>query len=125
LFDRFEGRRVAVLAVALVVSMCFAGVWVFGEAGSEELEPSFWSVLLADRATLGFIRAAIIGLAVYAIASVAALIASGRWIRSFRSTGFEADPMTIERVRRAQEDAAMAKAEREELRGLLMEYLDG
>jgi hypothetical protein len=125
LFDRFEGRRFAVLAVALVVSLCLAGVWVFSAATSSELERSLWSLILSDRSTLGFLRAAIIGLSIYAIASVAALIASGRWIRSFRSTGFEAEALSSDDLQRAQEDAAIAKSEREELSRLLGERLDG
>jgi hypothetical protein len=52
-----------------------------------------WRVVLADRVTLGFVRLAALGLAVYVLASIAALTASGRWIKAFTTAGLEADDL--------------------------------
>lgn len=52
---------------------------------------SLWNLILSDRWTLGFVRLAVLLLAVYAIASVVALITAGRWIKGFGTAGLSAD----------------------------------
>src|SRR5687767_12580675 len=54
-------------------------------------DPSIWQFLLSDRVTLGFIRAGVAALVVYVAVSIPALIAGGRWLRAFGTSGLTAD----------------------------------
>ena len=77
-----------------------------------------WRLLLTDRATVGFVRAAVIMLALYTIASTAALAMSGRWLKALKTSGIEADDARVadstirsleEQVRRAEQELGEAK----------------
>lgn len=78
------------VAVAIAVVAGASAVWVFRPSGREG-NASLWRHVFSDRATLGFIRAAFVMLAIYAIGSLAALLVSGRWIRSIGKGGLETD----------------------------------
>ena len=52
---------------------------------------SVWQVLLHDRWILGVLRVALTFVALYAIASIPALIIQGRWLRGFGSSGVSVD----------------------------------
>ena len=75
----------------------------------------------SDRATLGFIRAALVMLAIYVIGSLAALLVSGRWIRSIGRGGLETDPARSieERIAELEKEAKIANERRDELARLL------
>lgn len=72
---------------------------------------SVWRLVFSDRATMGFLRLAAIALALYAIASAAALIVGGRWLRGLSSSGLQVDDAraSIEAVE--QLDARLRTAE--------------
>jgi len=90
------------------------------------MHPSFWRVLLSDRATLGFLRLAVLMGALYVVASAAALIVGGRWIRSIGSQGFEADArIADERVVELEQRYAQVREDRDRLLRLLEEFEDG
>jgi len=80
----------AAVAVAAALVAGASAVWVF-RPSSGQTSQSFWRQLFSDRATLGFVRAAVVMLAIYTIGSLAALLASGRWIRSIGRGGLETD----------------------------------
>jgi hypothetical protein len=88
-------------AAALVVAGIFAYTekWVFATTPTklnEIAKPSLAQLVLSDRATLGFVRFGIVLLALYAIASVPALIAGGRWLKGFGTSGLTADDALAE-----------------------------
>lgn len=84
----------AAAAVILAILLAAQSTWPF-DASRPKLppKPSLWQLLLSDYVTLGFVRLALVMLAVFAIASVPALAAGGRWLKSFGAGGF----MAIER----------------------------
>jgi hypothetical protein len=86
-------------------------------------EASLWQLLLSDHVTLGFVRLAFVMLAVFVIASVPALVAGGRWLKSFGAGGFIADDAagllgaleaTKRELDRTTRDLEAAKKERDE-----------
>jgi hypothetical protein len=77
------------LAVAVVTTASVAGVWVFRRSSAQTTDDSVWRLLLTDRATVGFVRAAVIMLALYAIASTAALAMSGGGLKPSRPAGLK------------------------------------
>lgn len=83
----------ATVTVAVILALAAAGATPF-ESPPPELvaakEPSLWFFLLSDRLTLGFIRIGLIMVAIYAAASIPALIVGGRWIKTF-GTSVSAD----------------------------------
>jgi len=82
----------AAAAVVLAILLATESAWPF-DASRPELpaKPSLWQLLLSDHVTLGFVRLAFVMLAIFVIASVPALIAGGRWLKSFGAGGFTAD----------------------------------
>jgi hypothetical protein len=82
----------AAAAVALAILLAAESAWPF-DASRPKLpaKPSLWQLLLSDHVTLGFVRLALVMLAVFVIASVPALVAGGRWLRSFGAGGLIAD----------------------------------
>jgi hypothetical protein len=115
------------LAAGIVVSSAIGSVWVFRGSAHGTPGESIWRLLLTDRATVGFIRSAVIMVALYVVASVAALAASGRWINKVKTTGIEADAAqdadaTITRLR---EQLRLAERERDESNRLLWSLLHG
>jgi hypothetical protein len=82
----------AAAAVALAIVLAAQSAWPF-DAGRPKLpaRPSLWQLLLSDHVTLGFVRLAFVMLAVFVIASVPALVAGGRWLKSFGAGGLVAD----------------------------------
>ena len=106
------------LAVAVAIATSVAGVWVFRRPSTQTTDDSVWRLLLTDRATVGFVRAAVIMLALYTIASTAALAMSGRWLKALKTSGIEADDARVadstirsleEQVRRAEQELGEAK----------------
>ncbi len=85
------------LAAILVISMiAAAGWWVFRPPVDPKVD-SFWKVFSSDRATMGFVRVAIIALCIYVLVSVAALVVGRRWLKTFNTDGLEVDPATADR----------------------------
>ena len=83
---------VAVVAVVAASTVAATQHWVFAETlPVRKKDPSLAQLVLADRATVGFIRLAIVLLAVYVIASVPALVIAGRWSKGFSTTALTAD----------------------------------
>ena len=115
----------ALAIVAAAISCAAAGIWVFrieSPPGS-----SVWSAIVSDRWTMGFVRVAIVAFGLYAAASIAALIATGRWIRAMSTMGFESDDPRIvdERFERLQARLRGAEEQRDQAFRLLEEYLRG
>lgn len=84
---------------------------VCGGHGREK-EPSLWFFLLSDSVTLGFVRLGVIAVAVYAIASIPALIMGGRWVKAFGLSGVTADHETKDALDKAQELSGAPEAGR-------------
>ncbi|MEX2556681.1 MAG: hypothetical protein WEB06_13780 [Actinomycetota bacterium] len=122
---RVVGYLAATVAVSIVSITAAARVGTFRESGSPS--GSFWHRLLMDRTTVGFVRAAVVMVAIYVIASGAALVAGGRWLRSMKATGFEVDAsnhgeITIASLEQQLRDT---RAERDEAIRLLKEVHGG
>jgi hypothetical protein len=82
----------AAAAVVLAILLAAESVWPFDAALPKLSEkPSLWQLLLFDHVTLGFVRLAFVMLAVFVVASVPALVAGGRWLKSFGAGGLIAD----------------------------------
>lgn len=98
-------------------------------------DPSLWQFLLSDRVTLGFLRAAIAGLVLYVAISIPALVAGGRWLRGFGTSGLTADDAKVvtdleakvvdltNKLNEATEQADRLKEERNTLRSLVTSVL--
>ena len=67
-----------------------SGVAVFRSSRVPD-DVSVWRLVFADHATIGFLRLATIAMALYAIASSAALIVGARWLRGLSSSGLQVD----------------------------------
>ena len=126
-----NGRNRALQFVAAAIAISAASIagaiaiWMFRPTSQSAHD--LWSLLLGDRATVGFVRASIVMLAVYAIGSLAAHLASGRWIRSIGKGGLEIDAASSieERLAYLEHETQQALTERYELLRLLKESLDG
>jgi hypothetical protein len=114
----------AAAAVVLAILLAAESLWPF-DASRPKLpaRPSLWQLLLSDHVTLGFVRLAFAMLAVFVIASVPALVAGGRWLKSFGAGGFIADDAsdlrgalaaTRQELDRTTRDLEAAKKERDE-----------
>ena len=79
---------IAAMLAALVIAAL--GVAVF-QPSRVPNDASLWRLVFADRGTIGFLRLATIALAMYAIASAAALIVDGRWLRGLGASGLQVD----------------------------------
>jgi small-conductance mechanosensitive channel len=85
-------RLVAAFAVLIAI-------WLveFGPMRAHPLEvpkgtsPSAWQLVFSNSATLGFVRLALILLALFVIASIPALFVAGRWFKGFGAGGLTAD----------------------------------
>ena len=113
------------IAIASVGIAGATAIWVFRRSGGGDAR--LWELLFSDRATLGFIRATLVMLAIYAIGSSAALLASGRWIRSVSKSGVEVDAAESAngRIDDLKERLRRADKERDELVRLLEVSLRG
>jgi hypothetical protein len=86
---RAAQRVTAGLAITFAVVLAPMRAWPFRAvppAGS-----GITIFLLDDRLTLGFLRLAIVSLALFVIGSVPALIVAGRWLIVFGTSGLRAD----------------------------------
>jgi hypothetical protein len=82
----------AVAAVGAAILLASQRTWPFAASRLRlPVRPSLWQLLLSDHVTLGFVRLAFVMLAVFVIASVPALVAGGRWLKSFGAGGLIAD----------------------------------
>lgn len=108
------GVGLAAIGVVIVASVYRLGPFA---AIAPELiagkEPSLWFFLLSDPLTLGFLRVGLIALAVYAIASIPALVVGGRWIKSFGASGLSADDAREAKESIAQLTTALNNVKRE------------
>lgn len=116
-------RLIAALSVVASFVLAFTGVAVFRGATRVDGRGSLWSLLLADPATLGFVRLAVVLGSIYVIASVPALIASGRWIRGLGPSGISTDEATAadERVGKLEADLEAVRRQRDEAKDLARE----
>jgi hypothetical protein len=114
----------AAAAVALAIFLAAESAWPF-DASRPKLpaRPSLWQLLLSDHVTLGFVRLAFVMLAVFVVASVPALMAGGRWLKSFGAGGLIADDAvdlrsaleaTERKLDRTTRDLEAMKRERDE-----------
>jgi len=123
---RFVEFIAAALAVTAVGAAAAAGIWAFRASDASRSGGSLWTLLLSDRATLGFARVALMMVSVYAIASIAALLSRGRWIKTFGTSGFEAeDARAIEDVAVLRQKLHVAEEMLEEARRLSWRMRDG
>jgi len=86
--DRRVLQEIAALAT-LVAAFVIASQdkWVFAKTlPVTKKNPTFAQQIFSDRATIGFVRFAIVMLALYVIASVPALVVGGRWLFASRAT---------------------------------------
>ena len=113
----------AVLIVSAAVVTALAGVWLFDDSSNQG---SVWGLIVADRWALGFLRLAIVAGGAYVAASVAALIANGRWIKALSTTGVEVDAHSAEeRIEKLELRAEGFKRERDLAYRLLEDHLHG
>jgi hypothetical protein len=88
-------QRLAALATAVVVVVAaHISWWPFDGAPrpiGAYAHPTVWQYLFADRLALGFARLAVAAFAVYAVASVPALVVAARWAKGFGTTGLATD----------------------------------
>jgi hypothetical protein len=97
------GATVAVIAFLAMGATNF-GPFAGAVPPTPKSNPSLWQYLLAEHWTLGAIHVAIIGLSLYAGASVVALACSGRWLRSLGRAGASVDPREVTRARQYTEE---------------------
>lgn len=124
LSERVVQLTLAAAAVVLAILLAAQSAWPFDAARPKLPEkPSLWQLLLSDHVTLGFVRLAFVMLAVFVIASVPALVAGGRWLKSFGAGGLIADDAaglrgalaaTERALDRTTRDLEAAKKERDE-----------
>jgi hypothetical protein len=125
----------ATLIVGVAIVLAIANVWPFdGPQPSLPTDPSLWQLMLSDDITVGFVRFALVLLAVFVVASVPALIAGGRWLKGFGTSGLTADDVAdaskaLDEAK-AKLDATTneldaAKRERDEAIGLLRRLISG
>lgn len=79
------------LAIFIASLIAGTGTWVFRAKATTAPDSSTWQVLFSDSSTTGFVRLAVIAVSLYAIGSVAALVAGGRWMKALGAGGFHAD----------------------------------
>lgn len=82
------------LAAGAAISIAIGGWWFFASIPTSlrtDKKPSLAQLLLSDRTTLGFVRLGLLSLALFVVVSVAALAASGRWLKSFGKDALTAD----------------------------------
>jgi len=84
----------AAVSIVLVGLAAWQGWWPF-DTHPKDLssynDPSIWQFLLSDRVALGFMKAGIAALVIYIAASIPALVAGGRWLRGFGTSGMTVD----------------------------------
>lgn len=87
------------LGAAGLIALAVAWPWWPFNSDSQKLspDPSIWQLLLSDRVTLGFVRAGIAALVLYLAVSIPALVAGGRWMRAFGTSGLTADDASYTR----------------------------
>ena len=125
------------LAILAAVILALAGdVWPFGTSLpplSQHKDPSFWQFILSDETTLGFVRLALVMLALFMIASIPALIVGGRWVKGFGTTGLTADDaatadQALEEAKtkldQATQELDAVKQERDQAIQLLRQIID-
>lgn len=79
-------------ALVGAVTAAILGWWPFsGPEADLGPEPSVWEILVSDRFVQGFIQLGIVTIALYAIASIPALILARRWMKGFGTSGLTAD----------------------------------
>jgi hypothetical protein len=97
--DRRVLQEVAALATLIAAFVIgWEGKWVFAKTlPVTKKNPTFAQQIFSDRATIGFVRFAIVMLALYVIASVPALVVGGRWLRKgLSTTGATADDAIVD-----------------------------
>lgn len=81
----------AASAIALSIVLALVRAWPFGSRPPPVTVPSIMLLLLNDRLTVGFLRLALVALALFVIGSVPALIVADRWLVGFGASGVVAD----------------------------------
>lgn len=78
-----------------MLTLAVCELWPFHTHAEDLPVPgSIVEVLLRDRLTIGFIRAALVAVAGYVLVSVPALVIARRWIKGFGSSGLAADDVS-------------------------------
>lgn len=92
--------------MALAFALALTKLWPFSRPRLPDQDAAIWEVLVYDGAVLGFLKLALVMLALYGIASVPALVAGGRWAKGLGASGVIADDATRE------SELTLAEAER-------------
>src|SRR6266542_385542 len=84
----------ALLALAATVGLAVAGIWPFNGdpvTESEVKSPSLLQFIVGDRIMLGMIRLLLLARSAFAIASLAAFLSRGRWLKGLSGKGWAVD----------------------------------
>jgi hypothetical protein len=133
--SRVQRAAAMVAVIATVILAMLANWWPFHSAPravQTYQDPSVWQFVLSDRTTLGFVRLAVVALALFVIASVPALVLAGRWLKGLSAGGISADDAedaseVIGQLRgevtRLSTDLRRVRREREAFRGIARKLL--
>jgi hypothetical protein len=124
----------AVIVCVVAIILAATQTWVFGgppvPIGDS---PSLWQIVLSDSITLGFLKLGLMAIGLYVLASVAALVIGGRWIKGFPG-GLSADEVVKtssegqEALAELKQQVTRLQTERDEARAIsraLLEILRG
>ncbi|MFY9587893.1 MAG: hypothetical protein WAT66_10605 [Actinomycetota bacterium] len=106
---------VAACAVLGAIAVGASGVAVFRSTGAKGNQ-SVWHLVFADSATTGYVRVAVVALALYATASSAALLVGRRWMKGLGTGGLQMDDARVsdEVVEELKSRASQAEEARDE-----------
>jgi hypothetical protein len=77
--------------IAIATTLAALDAWPFDGPRVARADAPIWEELVYHGAVLGFLRLAVVVLALCGIASVPALIVGGRWAKGLGTTGITAD----------------------------------
>lgn len=122
----------AAVAVGGLILLAHCRIWPFGTSPPDlGKNPSIFEVLLFDRLMIGFIRAGLVGVVIYVVISIPALVVDRRWMKGLSTAGLTADEarkgdQSIEELqatlRETQEELDFQNTQNDLLSELLLEY---
>jgi hypothetical protein len=113
---RARQRTAATIAIAASLWAAVQRLWPFNASprALRQFEtPSLAQYVLSDRYTVGFVRLGVAALAMFAVASLAALLVAGRWMRGLGTTGFSTDDDVGNEMQNLRDDLARTTDERD------------
>jgi hypothetical protein len=112
--DRTKQFSVAGVVLALCAGMLVASTWPFDfRVRPLPDRPSLAQFVLSDRLTVGFVRLALVLVALFVVVSIPALIVAGRWIKGFGRDGFSVDEAAKRDLASADQHLARLSRERD------------